>query len=111
METDQSPPRATFEVTAGTGAAVSTLGTDRDGPFAGSFLGGLVTVASVNLPALSEGIGQVVDYIADAFRPKEGGPSQCEVEFGIKVAADGGIIVSKVGGEVSMKVKVIWTRS
>lgn len=111
METDQPPPRATFEVTAGPEAAPSVFDTERDRPFAGSMLGGLVTVASVNLPALSEGIGQVVDYIAEAFRPKEDGPSQCEVEFGIKVSADGGIIVSKVGGEVSMKIKVIWTRS
>ena len=37
-------------------------------------------------------------------------PSEVEVEFGIKVSAEAGAIISKVGGEGNITVKLKWTR-
>ncbi len=37
-------------------------------------------------------------------------PTEVEVEFGIKVDVAAGAIVSKVGGEGNIKVKLKWTR-
>ena len=37
-------------------------------------------------------------------------PTEVEVEFGIKVNAEAGAIISKVGGEGNIKVKLKWTR-
>ncbi len=37
-------------------------------------------------------------------------PTEVEVEFGIKVDVAAGAIISKVGGEGNIKVKLKWTR-
>lgn len=67
-------------------------------------------IARLDLDAVSEAVGDVIDRLASALKPREGGPSQCELEFAIKVSADGNIVISKIGGEVSLKVKVTWNR-
>lgn len=74
---------------------------------AGDLLGYL---APLDLAAVSSSIALLVDEMAAHLRPRPGGPSQCEVQFGLKISAEGGIIVSKMGGEVSMTVKVVWER-
>ena len=68
-------------------------------------------IARLDLDAVSEAVGDVIDRMAGFIKPREGGPSQCEVEFAVKVTADGNIIISKIGGEVSLKIKVTWNRS
>jgi hypothetical protein len=65
-------------------------------------------IAKLDINAVSEAVGVVIDRMAGLIKPREGGPSQCEVEFAVKVAADGNIIIAKIGGEVSLKVKVTW---
>ncbi|MDJ0897953.1 MAG: CU044_2847 family protein [Xenococcus sp. MO_188.B8] len=37
-------------------------------------------------------------------------PSEVEVEFGIKIIGEAGAIISKVGGEGNITVKLKWTR-
>lgn len=61
--------------------------------------------------AVSSSIRQLVEQLAEAFSPRPDGPAECEIEFALKVAAEGGIIVSKLSGDVSMRVKVVWKRT
>ena len=68
-------------------------------------------IARLDIDAVSAAVGDVIDRMAGIIKPREGGPSQCEVEFAVKVSADGNIIISKIGGEISLKVKVTWNRS
>ncbi len=37
-------------------------------------------------------------------------PSEVEVEFGIKISAEAGAIISKAGGEGNITIKLKWTR-
>ena len=67
-------------------------------------------VAKLDLNAVSAAVGEVIDRLAGVIKPREGGPSQCEIEFAVKVTAEGNIVISKIGGEVSLRVKVTWTR-
>ena len=67
-------------------------------------------VQKLDLDAVSAAVGDVIDRMAGFIKPREGGPSQCEVEFAVKVTADSSIVISKIGGEVSLKVKVTWAR-
>ena len=68
-------------------------------------------LAQLDIDALTTSVRTLVDQMALTFRPREGGPAETEVEFGLKVTAEGSVIVSKLGGEVSMRVKVRWDRS
>lgn len=84
-----------------------------EGPIVENFsAGGAVAaqIARLDLDAVSEAVGDAIDRMAGSIKPREGGPSQCEVEFAVKVTADGNIVISKIGGEVSLKIKVTWNR-
>src|SRR5690242_1402019 len=56
-------------------------------------------------------IGSLVP-VAKSFtsRLKELGPSTGEIEFGFKVTADSGIIISHIGGEAHCKVTLSWDK-
>lgn len=68
-------------------------------------------LAQIDIGVVSAEISRVVDKLASAIRPRPGGPCQCEVAFGVKVSADAGVIISKIGGEASLNVKVVWDRT
>jgi hypothetical protein len=36
-------------------------------------------------------------------------PSQVEIDFGIKIVAETGAIITKVGGEANFNIKIIWS--
>ena len=79
---------------------------------AGNYAGGAsalaAQIAQLDIASLASSVSSIVDQFSLQFSPREGGPSQCELEFGIKVNAEGSIIVSKLGGEASLKIKVTW---
>lgn len=37
-------------------------------------------------------------------------PDECEIEFGIKVSAEGNAILAKVGGDVNFSIRLNWRR-
>jgi hypothetical protein len=37
-------------------------------------------------------------------------PDECEIQFGVKVSAEGNAILAKVGGDVNFSVKLKWNR-
>ncbi len=49
--------------------------------------------------------------IANAINNIDVSPDEFEVEFGVKFAADAGIIISSVSSEASITVKLKWARS
>lgn len=63
-----------------------------------------------DISQLSESIKDIADAIVATIRPQKGGPETLEVEFGIKVSAEGKIIVAKASGETHLKVHIRWGR-
>lgn len=78
--------------------------------YSGAINQAIAQFAQVDMSVLTGALSSIVDQMAAALIPQEGGPEQCEMEFGLKIAADGNIIISKIGGEMSMRIKLTWKR-
>jgi hypothetical protein len=80
-------------------------------PYSAGLGGVAAQIALVDFAKVTGSIAVLVDQMAVQLRPRPGGPAQTEVQFGMKVSAEGNVIISKLGGEASLTVKVIWDRS
>lgn len=66
--------------------------------------------ATVDMAMVSAAVSSIIDQMGEYLRPSQDGPKQCELEFGLKISGEGSVVVSKLGGEMSMRVKVTWER-
>ena len=78
--------------------------------FSGGATKAIANLKELDFADVSRSISRLVEELAFSFKPREGGPAECEVEFAVKVTAEGSLVVSKLGGEVSMHIKVKWDR-
>ena len=51
------------------------------------------------------------NHITNSMKNLDIKPNEFEVEFGVKFAADAGIIISSVSSEASIKVTLKWVKS
>lgn len=65
---------------------------------------------AMDVDAIVAAVSQTVESLAEAFRPKEGGPASCEVKFGLEVSGSGNVILAKMGSKVNLEVKLTWNR-
>lgn len=67
-------------------------------------------LADVPADSLVSAAQQVIDVVAKAFKPRPEGPESCVVKFGLKISAEGNLVVAKVGSELNLEVTVTWKR-
>lgn len=77
---------------------------------AGATAARLVAAAQVNLDEVFATVNQYVDAAAAHLRPGPDGPAATSLEFGIKIKADGNILLVRAGADLHMKVTVHWKR-
>lgn len=65
-------------------------------------------VKDIPVETMINAMSETIDAIAEAFRPKPGGPESCQLKFGIKIAAQGNLILAKMGTDVSLEVTLTW---
>jgi hypothetical protein len=65
-------------------------------------------VKDIPVETVINAMSDTIDAIAEAFRPKPGGPESCQLKFGIKIAAAGNLILAKMGTDVSLEVTLTW---
>lgn len=63
-------------------------------------------IGEFNADEISTAAADLVDRLSAAFKPKEGGPKETEIEIALSVSAEGKLIVAALGGAVTMKIKV-----
>jgi hypothetical protein len=56
-------------------------------------------------------VSEVIEAVFKSLTKTELQPDKLEVELGLKLSADGNIIISKVSGEVALKIKAIWEKN
>jgi Trypsin-co-occurring domain 1 len=97
-----------FEVTAPT-IGLDTAG-DEIQPQSDN-VGRLVTrVAEIDLSEISRAIAKMVEGITNGVGGRASMPDELDLSFSIKVTGEAGVIVSKVGGEASMEVRMGWRK-
>jgi len=105
MRSADETPKLLFEVSTRTAQPAS-----KDGNYS-SVPAVVGQLTQIDVDVLSTSVKALMDQMALTFKPSVGGASETELEFGLKVTAEGSVIVSKLGGEISMRVKVKWTRN
>ena len=97
-----------FEVTA---PAARTTGTDNEIEPQADTVGGLVSqVVRTDLDQVSNAIAGMVEGIASSLDRRGKMPEELDVSFSIKITAEAGVIVSRIGGEASMQVRLGWRK-
>jgi hypothetical protein len=71
---------------------------------AAEYAAGAFERAQAAVESIAVSTAQTIDRVT----AKVGGPSQVEVEFGLKVSAKGDVIVAGSSAEASLKVKIIY---
>jgi hypothetical protein len=71
-------------------------------------------LATRSAQGLSQAMGAIqtlANRTAETINQLPQKPSECELEFGIKIDAEAGAVVSKASGEGNLRVKLIWRSS
>jgi hypothetical protein len=68
------------------------------------------SLADIDADLLVGSVSATINSLAEAFRPRAGGPASCEVKVGLKIGMEGHVILAKMGGEVNLEVKLTWDR-
>lgn len=84
-------------------------------PESGNLAGGgpavLGMLASIPAQTLVDAIRGTVETIGRAFTPQEDGPESCELKFGLKISAEGTVVLASMSSELNLEVSVKWARS
>jgi hypothetical protein len=67
-------------------------------------------ITGIDLEAVLVELKSIVASVVETFTPREGGPAGCEVTFGVKINAEGNVILAKIGSEVNLEIKLSWAR-
>jgi hypothetical protein len=73
--------------------------------------GDLVTEATKTIKDALAPISALVQDIYKSAVTKDATPDEFEVEFGVKLTAEAGIIVSKIGSEATINFKASWKKA
>jgi hypothetical protein len=65
-------------------------------------------VKNIPVETVINAMSDTIDAIAGAFRPRPGGPESCQLKFGVKIAAQGNLILAKMGTDVSLEITLTW---
>ncbi|PSN18753.1 hypothetical protein C7271_10840 [filamentous cyanobacterium CCP5] len=103
------------------GEIIHTTGSPEDniilfemGSTAGSLRGGLLKpteLATKSAQALGQAMGTIhalANRTAETIDRLPQKPAEFELEFGIKIDAEAGALVSKVGSEGNLRIKMVW---
>lgn len=63
---------------------------------------------TANLKEALSPVSGLVSAAVESIKDVAVAPDSIEVEFGLKFSADANVIVSKVSGEVTLKIKAVW---
>lgn len=103
------PQQLTMRLDGGEGAAVFEVDVDADATdlelAAG---GGVVARARVSLDEALDQVKPTLARVADTLR--ELGPDAAELEFGLKMGGETGVIIAKGTAEVNFTVRLTWNR-
>jgi len=67
-------------------------------------------LASIPAQKLVDAIRGTVETIGRAFTPREDGPESCEIKFGLKISAEGTVVLASMSSELNLEVSVKWAR-
>ena len=77
----------------------------------GGLAGRLLEQVAVSFEDVASQVQKFVDAgLASHLRPTKGGPAETELEFGIKINADGNVVLARTGADVHLTLKVRWNR-
>lgn len=84
----------------------SSKADEENGPVRVSRGGILVKEAALSLQAALQPVREASQAVLDAL--KESGPDEIEVEFGLDMTAHAGAVITRVGGNCHLTVKLAW---
>ena len=83
---------------------------DRTAP-AGRRRAGIARAEGIDLEAAMQKLSTLTKQLADTVISLHPLPDQFEIQFGIKLSAQAGIILAKAGTEANFAIKLTWNRS
>lgn len=72
---------------------------------------GEVVEAAQTLPQVLQQVRGVVDAALVGLRAGDDGPSEIEIQFGVRLSAELGAVMTKAGGETTLQVRLLWQRT
>jgi Trypsin-co-occurring domain 1 len=96
-----------FPLEGGGVVFVETRDTDRGGLVTRD---GLVTEASRSFQDAVGGLGTIADTLLQQLGSLARAPDDVELEFGVTLKLEAGVLIAKTAGEGNFKVKVKWSR-
>ncbi|WP_327281378.1 MULTISPECIES: CU044_2847 family protein [unclassified Streptomyces] len=92
------------------GVAVFEVSGDRQGSDLELASGGdLTTRARITLQEALDQVRPTLTRVSDMVRDL--GPQEAEIEFGLKIGGETGVVIAKGTTEVNFAVRLVWTRS
>ena len=71
----------------------------------------LVTEATITIKEALAPVSAIIQDVRKSIAGKDMAPDELEVEFGIKLTAEAGIIISKIGTEATLNLKASWKKT
>lgn len=70
--------------------------------------GRVLRTLNMDMAEIFDQVKACIDLAAARICPGPGGPAETAVEFGIKISAEGNVVIATVGSEVHLKVSAKW---